>query len=122
MIQDATLSDLSTTAIIKAGKDVPEAKEALSDFCKKTIDFIVHCSSKRSTQANESQNSLIAREADKNINYGPSYPARVAVAVGKKKTIQIILLRTFSKKQEYTKHWIAKCKMAYRTAGKTNPI
>ena len=37
-------------------------------------------STKHSTQANESQNSLIAREADKNINYSVSYPARVAVA------------------------------------------
>ena len=68
----------------EAGIEVPAAKEALADFCKKTVGFISHCSPKRSTQANESQNSLIAREADKNINYGPSYPARVAVAVGKK--------------------------------------
>jgi hypothetical protein len=70
--------------IWQAGIDFPVAKEALSDFCQKTIGFIGHCSSKRSTQANESQNSLIAREADKNINYGPSYLARVAVAIGKK--------------------------------------
>ena len=27
---------------------------------------------------------MIAKEADKNINYGPSYPAMVAVAIGKR--------------------------------------
>ena len=71
-------------SIWKAGIDIPEAKDALSSFCKKTISFIGHCSNKYSTQGNETQNSLIAREVDKNINYGPLYPARVNVAIGKK--------------------------------------
>ena len=70
-------------SVWQGGIEVPAAKEALSHFCKKTVNFIVHCSSENSTQGNEAQNALIAREADKNINYGPSYPARVAVAIGK---------------------------------------
>ena len=71
-------------AVWKGGIEHPEAKEALSNFCQKTVGFIDHCAKRSSTQGNEAQNSMIAKEADKNINYGPSYPARVAVAIGKK--------------------------------------
>ena len=70
-------------SVWQGGIEFPEAKAALSNFCEKTIDLIVHCSNENSTQGNEAQNAMIAREADKNINYGPSYPARVAVAIGK---------------------------------------
>ena len=56
----------------------------MHDFCQKTVDFICNCSNSRTTQVNESVNSLIARNAQKNISYGNSYEARVAVAIAKK--------------------------------------
>ena len=68
--------------IWKAGVEIPAAKLALKKFCEKTADFIQKCEPNQSTQVNESQNSIISRQACKNISYGPSYPCRVAVAIG----------------------------------------
>ena len=84
-------------SVWKKGIEYPKAKEALQDFCNKTAKFIKSCEKKTSTQANESQNSMIAREADKNISYGPSYEARALVAVGKRNDPEHFVLDVLEK-------------------------
>ena len=59
----------SKFTIWKNGISDKTAKSALENYCSITAPLIANCCKDKTTQSNESQNSIISRYASKNINY-----------------------------------------------------
>lgn len=68
--------------IWKKGQENEKLKEALQTYCDKTAEIVCNVAEEACTNPNESINSAQTKYANKRYAFGPSYSARIGIAVG----------------------------------------